>query len=54
MIYTNSNETLNDDTYDYESIGLPFLGDLDRKVYDYELKRERSVRPDFSRFNIKK
>ncbi|WP_341226612.1 serine hydrolase [uncultured Arcticibacterium sp.] len=30
VIYANKNETLNDDTYEYDSLGLPFLGELGR------------------------
>lgn len=30
VIYVNKNETLNDDTYEYDSLGLPFLGELGR------------------------
>jgi hypothetical protein len=33
VIYTNANETLNDDTYEYNSVGLPFLGELGRHLY---------------------
>ncbi len=54
VIYSNSNETMNDDTYDYETIGLPYLAELGRKIYAYELKRKRSIRPEFSRFMVKK
>lgn len=32
VIYVNKNETLNDDTYEYDSIGLPFLGELGRHL----------------------
>ncbi|MCC2547161.1 class A beta-lactamase-related serine hydrolase [Hymenobacter sp. BT175] len=52
VIYTNSDGVLNDDHYDYDTIGFPFLRDLGRAVYDYELKRPRRHRPDLSRFQL--
>jgi hypothetical protein len=36
VIYTNANETLNDDNYEYNSIALPFLGELGRHIYQIE------------------
>ena len=45
-IHVNDNETYNDDKYEYEEIGLPFLGNLGRVIYDYELKRKRNNKPD--------
>ena len=36
VIYTNANKTLNDDTYEYDSIALPFLGELGRHIYRLE------------------
>lgn len=47
-IYCNKDEVLNDDQYDYESIGLPFMKNLGKALYDYELKRKRNYQPDLS------
>ena len=41
-----------DDEYEYDEIGLPFLANLGRVIYDFELKRERAFAPDLSRFDI--
>lgn len=49
-IFTNENETFNDDTYEYEEIGLPFLRDLGMAIYEIELARERKHAPDLGRF----
>ena len=49
-ILCNADDVFNDDQYDYEAIGLPFLAKLGRAVYQYELKRERKVQPDLSKF----
>jgi hypothetical protein len=47
-VYVNDNETLNDDTYEYQQIGLPFHRELGEYLYHYELNRARSVSPDLS------
>ncbi len=52
-IYVNSDGVLNDDRYDYESIGQPFFYQLGQTVYQYELERPRKHIPDLSAFNIR-
>jgi hypothetical protein len=49
-IYCNEDEILNDDKYDFDSVGMPFLEQLGQTVYRYELKRKRRHIPDLSRF----
>jgi hypothetical protein len=39
VIYCNQDEVLNDDQYEYDSVGLPFLRRLGQLVYQYELTR---------------
>lgn len=48
IIYCNSDGILNNDKYDYDSIGRPFMKNLGRVIYDYELKRKYKIRPDLS------
>ncbi|WP_425392997.1 serine hydrolase [Ekhidna sp.] len=38
-IHVNENEIYNDGIYEYDSVGLPFLGELGRLVYQYELNK---------------
>lgn len=52
-IYVNSDGILNDDKYDFESIGSPFMYQLGQTIYEYERNRERSVKPDLRAFKIK-
>lgn len=52
-IYVNMDGILNDDKYEYESIGHPFLNDLGKAVYGYELKRKRKYQPNLSEFKLK-
>jgi hypothetical protein len=52
MIYVNENQIFNDNEYEYDEIGLPFLANLGRVIYEYELERERKRVPDLSRFVV--
>jgi hypothetical protein len=49
-IHCNSDGIYNDDKYDYDSVGFPFMKNLGRVVYEYERTRTRRHAPDFSRF----
>ena len=42
VIYVNEDEIFNDDKYEYDEIGLPFLANLGRVIYGYELERRNS------------
>ena len=52
-VYVNSDGILNDDKYDYDSIGHPFLYQLGQTIYNYELQRPRQYKPDLSKFKIR-
>ncbi len=39
VIYANEDEIINDGKYDYKTIALPFLAELGRQFYNYELRR---------------
>jgi hypothetical protein len=51
-IYCNDDGILNDDKYDYDSVGLPFLENLGKLIYDEEVKRKRKHEPDLSKFKL--
>ncbi|GAB4252358.1 MAG: hypothetical protein Kow0027_16980 [Saprospiraceae bacterium] len=53
-INVNEDGIYNDDNYEYTTVGLPFLAELGRVVYEYELKRKRRHKPDLSRFIVEK
>ena len=46
-IFTNANQTFNDDTYEYDEIGFPFLRHLGQAIYNLELHRDKPHAPDF-------
>jgi hypothetical protein len=52
VIYVNSDGVLNDDHYDYDTIGFPFLRALGLAVLQYERQRPRAHKPDLSRFRL--
>jgi hypothetical protein len=52
-LYANSDGVLNDNKYEYEKTGWPFLYQLGQTVYEYELKRTRQYPPDLKDFKIK-
>lgn len=51
-LYVNSDGVLNDDKYEYDSIGHPFLYQLGQTIYQYERKRKRKYIPDLESFRI--
>lgn len=51
-IYTNANQTFNDDTYEYDEIGFPFMRHLGQAIYQVEMRRERPRRPDLAYLEI--
>jgi hypothetical protein len=51
-IYCNSDGIFNDDRYDYENVGLPFLKNLGKAIYQHELQRNRKRIPDLSTFQL--
>jgi hypothetical protein len=52
-IYVNSDGVMNDNKYDYDSIGYPFMYQLGQAIYQYELKRKRKYQPNLSAFQLK-
>lgn len=47
-ILANKNQTFNDGIYEYDEVALPFLGHLGKQVYNLELARAKTVKPDFT------
>ena len=52
VVYVNSDGVLNDDKYDYDSVGWPFMYQLGQAIYKYELRRTRKYKPNLSKFRI--
>jgi hypothetical protein len=43
-LYVNADGVLNDDKYEYDTIGFPFMRDLGKRVYEAELRRKADKR----------
>ena len=52
VIHCNSDGIFNDDKYDYDEVGFPFMKHLGQMIYDHELKRKKKVVPDLSEFRF--
>ncbi|HEX5168316.1 MAG TPA: serine hydrolase [Cyclobacteriaceae bacterium] len=52
VINCNTDGIYNDEKYDYENIGYPFMKNIGQAVYHYELKRNRMNKPDLSEFKF--
>lgn len=52
-VYVNSDGILNDDKYDVDDIGHPFMYQVGQAIYQYELKRDRKYRPNLNDFQLK-
>jgi hypothetical protein len=52
VIYCNEDGVFNDDKYDYDTVGFPFMANLGKTIFEYELGRKRPNRPDLSRFEV--
>jgi len=53
VINTNVDGVYNDGIYQYQKLGYPFMKNIGRAVYKYELKRKRRRKPDLSEFRLK-
>ena len=52
VVLVNENGIFNDGAYEYDEVGLPFLAELGRVIYAYELERKRVHQPDLSKWRI--
>jgi hypothetical protein len=52
VIYVNKDGILNDDKYEYDEVGWPFMYQLGQAIYQYELKRPRKKLPNLNNFRI--
>ena len=52
VINTNTDEIYNDGVYEYHTIGYPFMQNIGKTIYKYEVKRPRKNKPDLSAFKL--
>lgn len=52
VVQSNEDGIYNDDKYEYETVCLPFLKNLGRMIYLYELSRKKEHQPNLSKFKF--
>jgi len=52
VIYVNEDQIFNDDKYEYDEIGYPFMSNLGRVFYEYEKNRAKKNLPVLNRYLI--
>ncbi len=53
-VYTNARNSFGSGSYEYESIGIPFLKELSTEIYKMESKRRKAYEPNLSEFDFYK
>lgn len=51
-IHVNKDQIFNDDAYEYDEIGVPFLTEIGRSIYEYEKERPKVFTPNFNSFKV--
>ncbi|MGV3589587.1 MAG: serine hydrolase [Adhaeribacter sp.] len=52
VILANEDLIFNDDKYEYDTVGLPFMNKLGNLIYKHELIRKKKYEPDLQKFRI--
>ncbi len=52
VILCNEDQIFNDNQYDYETIGFPFMKHLGELIYEYEAKRPKKHSPNLAKFKL--
>lgn len=53
VILCNEDEIFNDDVYEYDRVGFPFLKQLGQEIHTYEMKRTKKYPPKLDHLKIK-
>ena len=51
-VHANANQVYNDGIYEEDEVAIPFLAELGRQIYSFELDRKRRHKPDLSKFKL--
>ena len=52
VILVNEDGIFNNDKYEYEEVGYPFMKNLGRAIYEHELKRKKQHLPNLEKFRL--
>jgi hypothetical protein len=53
VVHSNEDGIYNDGNYEYETVCYPFLKNLGKAIYKFELERHRDYEPDLTKFRFK-
>lgn len=53
VVQSNDDEIYNTNKYEYKTVCLPFMKNLGRLIYQYELTRPKKYLPDLSKFKFR-
>lgn len=52
VVHSNEDGIYNDDKYDYETVCYPFMQNIGRIIYQYELERKKKELPNLKKFKL--
>ncbi|MFC4210619.1 serine hydrolase [Pedobacter lithocola] len=52
VIQSNEDGIFNDNKYEYETVCYPFMKNLGRTIYEYEMQRTKKHKPDLNKFKM--
>jgi len=52
VVQSNDDGIFNDNKYEYETVCFPFMKNLGRAVYEFEMNRPKKWKPDLSKFKL--
>ncbi|MCZ4222835.1 serine hydrolase [Pedobacter rhodius] len=52
VVQSNEDGIFNDNKYEYETVCYPFMKNLGKAIYEFELSRKKNKKPDLSKFKM--
>ena len=52
VVQSNEDGIFNDNKYEYETVCYPFMKNIGRTIYEFELSRSKKYKPDLSKFKM--
>ncbi|MEH3115793.1 serine hydrolase [Pedobacter terrae] len=52
VVQSNEDGIFNDNKYEYETVCFPFMKNLGRAIYEFEMSRTKKYKPDLSKFKL--
>ncbi|MGY3055569.1 hypothetical protein ACVWYG_003790 [Pedobacter sp. UYEF25] len=52
VVQSNNNDIYNDNVYEYETVCYPFMKNIGKEIYEFELNRNKAHKPNLSRMKM--